>query len=407
MTGMPCSEPRPQAMTGATPGPVPARMPTVFHLRSSGGIFGADRVVLDLCTELGATGYRAVLVPLLESDGSGQALRHAGAELGVPVRPLVLASRFDLSRAAAHLRRLATIEGAVILHGHDYKSNALIALARVAATPRVATLHGRVGTDWKLRLYESLETRLVRRFDRVICVSEPMRAAEARRGLRPLLISNGIDVHRFADQRPPPPSLRAELGLDSDSVIVGSIGRLSKEKGLDTLIHAVARLFPRHSELQVLLVGEGSERAPLADLARRLGIAERVRFAGLRTDTPALYQLLDVFCMPSWREGLPLALLEALAAGRAALVTPVGGVGDIIRAGEERGTPPVLTFMPRDVEGMVDGLERLLSDPELRRQLAAAGQALVAACFSRRAMAQATAAVYDELRGDRALPTPT
>ncbi len=106
----------------------PELRPTVLHLRSSGGLFGADRVVLDLCLALGAHGYRALLAPLTEPGTDARALRERAAALGVPVRPLVLGSRFDLG-ALGRLKRLVAIEGAVVLHTHDYKSSTLAALA--------------------------------------------------------------------------------------------------------------------------------------------------------------------------------------------------------------------------------------------------------------------------------------
>ena len=378
---------------------VPPRLPTVLHVRSSSGLFGADRVVLDLCAELGRAGYRAVLVPLVEPDGTGAALRAAGQALSLPVRPLHLASRFDL-RAAAMLRRLAAAEGALVLHGHDYKSNLLVHLARAPETSRVATLHGRVGTDWKLRLYESAEARLVRRFDRVICVSAAMRAAETRGDFVPALVPNGIDLGPFRDAPARDPELGASLGLPPGAAVIGSIGRLSAEKGFAVLLAAAAALAAERPALHVLRVGEGPESGALTALAARLGLADRVHMPGLRTDTPALYRLFDVFCMPSRREGLPLVLLEALASGTAAVVTPVGGIRDVLAAGEGEGQPVALTAEPGDAAGLAAAVGRLLDDPALGHRLGQAGQERVAAHFSRTAMARATAALYGELNDD-------
>ena len=395
----------------------PERRPTVVHLRSSGGLFGADRMVLDLCLALGAHGYRAVLVPLVEPGTEGSALRARAEALGVPVRPLWLASRFDLS-AVGRLRRLAAIEGAVILHTHDYKSATLAALADLPAAARVATLHGRVGTDWKLRLYESLEAALVRRFERVICVSAPIGAAARRSGFDPVVIPNGIDPGPFRDAPAATPALRASLGLPADCEVAGAIGRLSAEKGLDCLLEATARLAQEHPRLHLLLVGEGPERRGLESRAAELGIAPRVHFLGLRPDVAEIYPVLDVFCMTSHREGLPIALLEALAAGRAAVVTPVGGIPDVIgsprsgtgmNGGESAAAPGLagdgmvaLTVTPGDAQGLAQAIDRLLADHGLRTALGRAGQARVERAFSRTAMAQATAEVYREVSARRA-----
>lgn len=377
-----------------TPIPPPdPRPPTVFHLRSSGGLFGADRVVLDLCHELAGAGYRAVLVPLIEPGEVGRDLRAAAESMGIPVRPLVLRHRFD-GRAVAWLRRLAAIEGAEILHGHDYKTNFLIRLAAPPDTFRVATLHGRVGTDWKLRLYEAAESLLVRRFDRVICVSEPMRAAEESRGTQPVVIPNGIDLERFSGTSKPSAELRADLGLPADAEVVGSVGRLSAEKGYDVLVRAAAELLPERPRLHLLLIGDGAEYRPLRELALSLGFGDRLHLPGIRQDAPALYPLLDVFCLPSHREGLPLALLEAMASGRPAVVTPVGGIPEVI------GDPPeaALTVHPGDTGELARALAHLLDDSGLRARLGAAARRRVEEGFSRARMARSVGHLYDGLR---------
>jgi len=374
---------------------VPETRPAVLHLRSSGGLFGADRVVLDLCTELPRFGYRALLVPLIDPAGAGVALRAAGEERGIPVRSIELRHRFD-RHAVAQLERLAAIEGAAVLHAHDYKSSAIVGLAQRSGA-RIATLHGRVGTDWKLRAYEALEARIVRRFERVICVSEPMRAAEVRPGFTPVLISNGIDLAPYRASAAGP-GLRSVLGLAPEAELVGSVGRLSAEKGFDCLLQAIAQLASARPQLHAVLIGEGPEGTALRRQAEALGIGARVHFLGLRPDLPSLYPELDVFCMTSHREGLPLVLLEALAAGRAALVTPVGGIPAVIAA-EDGAGPVAWTFPAGDAAELARKLALLLADPELRRSLGAAGRARVEARFSRTRMAEATAALYDQVLG--------
>jgi glycosyltransferase involved in cell wall biosynthesis len=381
----------------------PETRPAVLHLRSSGGLFGADRVVLDLCQELPAHGYRALLAPILDPEGGGRELLAAGESLQIPVRPIQLRHRFD-PRAIAQLKRWIAIEGAELVHAHDYKSSGIVALAGKEAA-RIATLHGRVGTDWKLRAYEALEARIVRRFDRVICVSEPLRAAESRSGWTPVVIPNGIHLAPFLAAGAPDPARLTELGLPSGAEVVGSVGRLSPEKGFPCLLEAVAQLATERPELHLLLIGEGPERGALAARARELGIAGRVHLLGLRPDLAHWYPLFDVFCMTSHREGLPLVLLEALAAGRAALVTPVGGIPGVIA--ETPGAGPVAwTFAAGDARELARKLGQLLADPELRRSLGSAGRARVEARFSRRTMACATAELYDAVRRERGRARP-
>ncbi|MGD8397013.1 MAG: glycosyltransferase [Candidatus Eiseniibacteriota bacterium] len=366
----------------------------VLHVRSSGGIFGADRIVLGLCAELGKHGYDAVLVPLVERDGSGRELAAAGAAQGVGVEALEVGWAYDLLGPARRLARLAAARGARIIHAHDYRSDLLTALAR-GPWKRVTTLHGWVGTSWALRLKEWLDARLVRSFDQVICVSAALAARERRHGLRrSVVIPNGIDLSPLdAAATSDPAPLRRELGIESPAPVIGAIGRLSAEKGYDTLLYAAARLIGDGRDLTVLLVGDGPEAAALRGLGDQLGLGERLCMPGLRRDAARLYPLLDVFCMPSRREGLPLALLEALAAGCAAVVTPVGGIPEVVDE-----VPPVAALVPPDSpEALADAIVRLLDDETVRVLLGQAGRARVAAAFSTERMTRDVAAVYDAL----------
>jgi len=138
--------------------------------------------------------------------------------------------------------------------------------------------------------------------------------------------------------------------------------------------------------------GPQRERYP-RQLAAKLGVADRLHLPGLRDDSPALYPAFDVFCLPSYREGLPLALLEALAAGLPAAVTAVGGVPEVI--GDR--SPVALTVAPGDVEGLAQGLTRLLDDSDLRARLGAEARRRVEERFSRAQMARAVARLYDGL----------
>jgi glycosyltransferase involved in cell wall biosynthesis len=364
----------------------------VLHLRSSGGLFGADRIVLDLCRELGGHGYRAVLAPLVEADGSGEELAARARDLGIKVAPLCMRWSYDPG-AVWRLRRLVSSTGAVLVHAHDYKSDVLAALAG-GWWRRISTLHGWVGTSPLLRLKEHLDAHLVRRFDRVICVSAAMARREQARGLRdPVVIPNGIDLSPYVGARDADRAdLKRELGLDAEVPVIGDIGRLSEEKGYDVLLYAATRLISEGRDLQVLLIGEGPMEEMLGRLAGDLGISARLVMPGLRLDAPRLYPALDVFCMPSRREGLPLALLEALASGCAAVTTPVGGIPEVIGEGEGQ---VALVVPPDNPEALALGIERLLAAPELRTTLGEAGRRRVAESFSTQRMTAEVAELYD------------
>jgi glycosyltransferase involved in cell wall biosynthesis len=164
-------------------------------------------------------------------------------------------------------------------------------------------------------------------------------------------------------------------------------------KGQRTLLRACAGL-----DVSVVLVGAdleqgGAYRQLLEREAAELGMADRVLFAGYRADAPALLRSFDVFALPSTIEGLPLVVLEAMAAGVPVVATPVGGVGELVRDGETG-----LLVPPEDPDALAAALRRLLAEPETARRLTEAAGAHVAERFSERVMCERVLAVYEDLR---------
>ena len=364
----------------------------ILHVRSSAGLFGADRVVLDLCEMLPAQGYRCVLVPLIEADGSGVAFMQEAVARGVPVSPLHLRRPMDF-KALYGLRKIADETGAALLHGHDYKSDIALFMAG-KSRKRIVTLHGRVGTSRALRLKEGLDRFVVNRFDRVLCVSQGQAEAEEKKGIRNItVVPNGIDPRPFQSAIPVSDEYRKSLGIEPGETVVGAIGRLSEEKGYDFLLRVCARLLNDGMKFKILLAGEGPEEKSLRELATQLGIGDRLLLTGFRRDTASLYPILDVFCMPSHREGLPLALLEAMASGCAVAANGVGGIPEVVGRDGSCG----LTLSLGDTENWVSALGDLLRNPEKRKSLGDAARKKVNASFSREGMARGVARVYREL----------
>ena len=161
-------------------------------------------------------------------------------------------------------------------------------------------------------------------------------------------------------------ALRLALGIDPQrGPIMGWCGRLASEKGLTYLIQALPSLCRRFPDLLVILAGEGELRGPLEREARSLGVHSQVLFAGPRSDVPALMRLFDVFALPSLREGLPLVLLEAMAASVPIVATSVGGNPEIVRHGATG-----LLVPPCDPAALAAALDRVLSNRELRASFA-------------------------------------
>jgi glycosyltransferase involved in cell wall biosynthesis len=195
---------------------------------------------------------------------------------------------------------------------------------------------------------------------------------------------------------PAPPAnggLRAELGLPDGVPLVGEVARLCDVKGQRELIAALAEV----PDARLVLVGDdleqgGAFRDALEREAGRAGVRDRVVFTGPRPDARALIGELDVLALPSWTEGLPLVVLEAMASARPVVATPVGGTPELVEDGETG-----LLVPPRDPGALAAALRRLLADADLRRRLGEAGERRVRERFSLDAMTGRVLAIYDEI----------
>jgi glycosyltransferase involved in cell wall biosynthesis len=373
-------------------------MTRIAHLIETDGFYGAERVVLTLLEHARQDAlFEPVLGCLVGTTRTASALAARARAAGVaafdwPLRK-TQAPR-DLARILSQLRR----QGIDILHCHGYKASiAGYLYARLARVPIVATCHlwtHEPGAAWTYRMLTALELRLYPRFTAVVAVSPPIRATLLQRGVpadRARLIPNGIvPRHRpltDADRE----GLRRALGIEPDAPVVISVGRLAEQKGHRYLLRAALRLRPSYPALRVLIVGDGPLRDELAGQIARDGLESCVHLLGFRTDIPHLLALADVFALPSNDEGLPIALLEAFAAGVPAVATPVGAVPDLVQANSAGLIVPT-----RDDEALASAIGRLLQDAALRRVMGRNAQALLHATYT----ADAMYARYRELYGE-------
>jgi glycosyltransferase involved in cell wall biosynthesis len=184
---------------------------------------------------------------------------------------------------------------------------------------------------------------------------------------------------------------RRRLGIDAGVPVIGTVGTLSEKKDQRTLIAAFALVLAEHPDALLVLVGGGPLEADLRAQVAAAGIRDRVMFAGLRDDVPEILYGFDVFAMSSRHEGLPIALVEALAAGVPSVVTHVGGIGEVIEDGREGFLVP-----PADPAALAGAITRLLDDPDLR---AAMGERATARAedFSIAPAAERIQEIYEEV----------
>lgn len=358
----------------------------VFHVRSSAGMYGAEYVILGLMPALARRGIDSTLLCLDNHYHERQELACAAANAGLQVERVPCRRRFDLATIAA-IRRCVARHPRAILHVHDYKSALNGWLARSGSrTPVIATSHGQFSTTARLRLYHRLELALMSRFDRVCIVSAEMRPAMRRAGVAAdaiRLVENGIDTERF---RPDVEAMsRHGFGIAEEALLFGAAMRLSEQKNPLGLIDAFARVGRREPRAELVVAGEGPLRAAIVARATAAGLGRRVHLIGAQDELHRFYPMLDVFVLPSLYEGLPLALLEAMAAGCRIAVTAVGQIPAVLQG------LAVVPVAPDDPVALAEAM--LLSatqkpDPGLRTR--------VRERYSTASMADAYTSIYAE-----------
>jgi len=361
----------------------------IVHLVIGGDLAGGQAIALRLAKAARDRGDDVAFV----APEPGPFVDLVRAE-DMPVHLLQLRRTYQL-RQALRLARLLRREGADVLHTHTLAAANVLGRTsgRLAAVPVISHLHienhFRPATRPLLR---SLDNATARLCARLVAVSEKTSHAYERQGYprgRIEVVYSGVEL----DGRGTVSDLRSELGIPHGVPLVGEVARLCDVKGQRELIEAFASL----PEARLVLIGVDLERGgafqeELEREAERLGVRGRVVFAGRRTDAAELLGQLDVVALPSWTEGLPLVLLEAMARRRAVVATPVGGTPELVVDGETG-----LLVPPRDPDALAVAIRRLLADPGLRTRMGDAGYRRVAERFSADAMCRRVLELYDEV----------
>jgi len=367
-----------------------SRRPRVAHVVLSLQPGGLERIVSDLVRHAMAKGADVLVCCLDEPGALAAELERAGGRVHVVKRRP--GSDLGLVRRLADFFRR---EGVTAVHTHSLDPMFYAGLgARLAGIRCVVhTQH-----DIMLRTYSRalrLKFRLaVPCFSSLVGVSEETSATLREAGVpqaRCLTILNGVDIDRFKrDRADVDRSLPGQWPDDPQEIVIGTVARLSPEKGLDRLISAFERLVAVHPRARLVIVGDGPERARLEEGARAARVpAGSVRFLGRQERVEQFLPRFDVFALSSLTEGIPVAMLEAMAASRAVVATRVGGVPEVVLDGESGVLVPA-----DDPDRLAEEIGRLVQDQVRRARLGAAALARVSDRFGLNAMAESYAAVY-------------
>lgn len=374
------------------------RRRAVLHLLTGSTFGGAEEHALSILTAISEYGFE----PYLAAPAALIAAMQPGlSPAGVKCLPLEFTSRLDVL-TGARLLRFIRRENIAILHCHLFTASFFGAgIARMAGVGAVLeTCHGpevwRKGKSLRASFW--VDRQIGRMVDKYIAVSHAAERHLVRNKRVPKnkirVIHNGRDLDRFASANPNRRiATRAALGLTDEPTLL-TMARLDDQKGHRHLIDALAILAPRRPNLVTLLAGDGPLEQSLRAQCAALGLTDRIRFLGYRRDVAELLEAADIIVLPSLYEGLPLAAIEALAAGRPMVATEVDGTPEVV-IHERTG----LLVPPANPVALAAAIERLLDDPALASRLASDGRKFVHENFAVQRQIEQTVALYSELTG--------
>lgn len=365
---------------------------TILHLISSIDFLGAERVACELASETARLTNVCVHLGIMSNSSQlFTAFKDALAPSGVVLTCFPAKGKFDF-RTVKALTAYLTDNNIQLVHSHGYKSDLYSYLAVKFSNANIklfATNHNWILGSLAEKLYRCIDIQLLKQFHYVVAVSEQLRTEMVAVGIssnKVKVLLNGISVldQSSADRQ----KSRSVLGVAEQSVVIGCVASLTPEKAHKDLIQAFAVLSAVVPHCTLLLIGDGPLRQELEQQCAELQL-KNVLFAGRRTDVRELYYAMDLFALVSYKEGLPMALLEAMSAGLPVVVTPVGAIPQVITDGKEGVLTP-----PAQPEVLVGVLQQLVENPDQRREMGQAAYTRVLAHYSSKRMAEDYIALY-------------
>jgi glycosyltransferase involved in cell wall biosynthesis len=373
------------------------RLPHICHLVHGLTVGGAERLALRMGEHLPAAEFRVSYVCLDELGIWGTELQRAGRA----VQLLGRQPGFDW-RCARRLAALLRRERVDLIHAHQYTPffYALAARHLRSRPPILFTEHGRWFPDFPRPKRMLFNRALLGRRDRVVGVGEAVRRAlinnEGIPAARVEVIYNGVDLSPYRDPARDRAMIRQTaregLGIPDSALLIAQVARLDDLKDHATAVRAMARLAAAIPQALLLIVGEGPERTRIERIIKELNLAQHVRLVGTRSDVADILLAADLFLLSSKSEGIPLTVIEAMAARLPVVSTDVGGVGEIVVAGETGLLTPA-----GDDAALAAAAIELLNDAPRRARLGEQGYRRAIDKFDESRMHRDYRALYAEM----------
>jgi len=366
----------------------------VMLLIAANNVSGPVKGVFQLIENIDPAEFEIRLYDFQYNAAKENLLLNAVKERGIPFGVLIQRNRSYFSLVRQVVKEIRE-KGYDVLQTHGFKPTFLGFCARlVCGVKWICFMHGTTSENLKVKIYNLVDGILQRGADRTVLVSAAQRkkVLGGRDTGRVHVLHNAVDVARPMPMSAAPRPVREHFGIPDVNRIVVTVGRFSPEKGMDVLLDAFSLLVRQVENVCLVLVGDGQERPALEAQVGRLGLGGLVHFAGY-SDTPGDFVAeADVLVLPSRSEGIPNAVLEAMAMGKPVVATAVGGVPEVI----VDGTSGRLVASEHPAM-LARGLEEVLTDPELYQRFVAEGKRRVQEAFSIEARVDKLQALYRDV----------
>lgn len=373
----------------------------VLHFIESGGVYGAESVILNLSSQmLRKPEFEPVVGCIVSNQSELSDLYTAAKDRGIEAVKIVIPNSrlpIALPKAARYLKAL----NVDLIHSHGYKPSVFgFAIKLLSGIPVMTTCHlwfEPANAPLKMRVMLKLESVVYRWFPKVVAVSDAIKETLVKNGIdsrKIEVLKNGVEVTKAELREEEKTDLRKRLGVNEKSLCILNAGRLTRQKGQWTLVEAAAILKGDGVDFHVFIVGEGRLREELNEKILQLRLEEHVSLLGFRSDMPELLAISNAFALPSLDEGMPMSLLEAAAAEVPVVTTAVGDIPKLIKH-EETG----LIIPKEDARALASALERIHTDSLFAKNLTKRAKTTLEQEYSSSAMAEKYHSIYQGLLG--------
>lgn len=358
--------------------------PRVLHLLAPTREGGLEQVVTMMSAGQKSEGAHVAAV-LTPNEADNHPFTRRLEALGVPFTRVIVGGRSYLREYRALSALVERLEPE-ILHTHGYRADLIGGIvARAHRIPAVSTVHGFTGARLRIRINELVQCLILRRADAVIAVSLPLVDRLARAGVsrdKIHYVPNGFLPTLSSAERA---EARDRLGIRTNGLVAGWVGRLSREKGVDVMLDALAQ---SPLSWKLAIIGDGPEREMLRHHADRLGVSDRVSWHGSIPSAGSLLSAFDAFVLSSRTEGAPITLLEAMHASVPIVATRVGGVPELVTAAHA-------ILVPSEQPGMIaQALAQIEREPSAAKHRSMLARERLLKSFSADVWLGAVDAVY-------------